>query len=145
MSKKIIIALVIVTVVVGIIIIGYIKATPGLKNETAQRPQIEVSPKTYNFGEIEFGAIAKYTFKIKNAGPQTLEIKRIATSCACTSAKASKESINPNEEVDLLVTYDTKAMGEGPHGRGQQERIIYVRTNDPINPQVEVTINAYVK
>ncbi len=68
----------------------------------------------------------------------------MATSCACTSAKVTKEKIAPGKEADLNVTYDTGAMS-GPHGKGSQERIIYIKSNDPINPQAEVTIKAYVR
>ncbi len=68
----------------------------------------------------------------------------MATSCGCTTAKVSKEKINPGEEIELQVSYDTGAMS-GDHARGEQERIIYIKSNDPINPQVEAMIYADVK
>jgi hypothetical protein len=43
-----------------------------------------------------------------------------------------------------LVTYDTGAMS-GAHAKGQQKRIIYIKSNDPINPQIEAMIYAYVR
>lgn len=129
--------------VVGLFAYGFFAATPKSNGQT--QPKIEITPNFYDFGDIEFGTIAKQTFKVKNIGNQPLEIKRVATSCGCTSAEVTKEVINPQEEAELLVTYDTKAMGEGPHGKGQQERIIYVKTNDPNTPQAEVVIKAYVQ
>jgi len=87
----------------------------------------------------------EYTFKIKNLGNKVLEIKKTATSCACTSAEVEKKILKPDEEIDLNVIYNTRLMGDSPHAKGEQERIIYLKSNDPVNPQVEVIIHAYVK
>lgn len=100
-------------------------------------------PKSYDFGDISYDQVVKYNFKVKNLGKGVLEIKRVATSCPCATAKIAKEKIEPGEEVELLVTYDSGAMPL--HGSGREERIIYLRTNDPINPQTEVRIYATVK
>lgn len=145
MKNKIFLIILPVIAIVGLVIFGYSKATAPMKNETQPHPQIEITPQSFDFGEIEFGTITKYTFKIKNSGNDVLEIKRVATSCACTSAKVGKERVNPGEETELFVEYDTKLMGEGAHGKGKQERIIYVKSNDPVNPQIEAIIFAFVK
>lgn len=130
-------------IILGIAVYGYYKSVPGLENERAARPQIEITPQDFNFGQIQYGQEVNYVFLVKNAGQEVLEIKRLSTSCGCTSAKIAKEQINPGETTELLVVYDTGAMS-GPHALGQQERIIYIKSSDPINPQVEVTIHANV-
>ncbi|MFQ6049606.1 MAG: DUF1573 domain-containing protein [Candidatus Paceibacterales bacterium] len=144
MKSKIQFFLIIGLAILGLVGYGYFKATPGIENQTGSLPKIEISPQLFDFGEVEYGQVAEYTFKVKNAGSAILEIKKVATSCACTTAKIAKEKINPGEEVNLQVVYNTGAMS-GPHAKGEQERIIYVKNNDPINPQVEVMITAYVK
>ncbi len=144
MNSKILFSIIFILGLTAVIFYGYTKATPpAISDENA--PKIEISPASYDFGQVDFGKIIDYTFKIKNSGQSPLEIKRIATSCGCKTAKASKTSLLPGEETDLLVTYDTAAMGSGPHGMGSQERIIYVKTNDPNTPQVSVSMTAYVK
>ena len=145
MSKKSIIVVFIVLAILGLGAVGYFRAVPGLNNQTENYPQIEITPKTFDFNEIEYGSIAEYTFKIRNLGNETLEIKRVATSCACTSAEVGKKILEFNEETNLNVIYNTGLMGNSPHAKGEQERIIYIKTNDPVNPQVEVTINALVQ
>lgn len=135
--------------ILGIILLafaiyGYFGATPGAEEQAGAQPVIEITPKDFDFGAIKYGQIVEHNFRIKNLGSEILEIKRVATSCACTTAKVLKNQINPGEEIDLMVTYDTGAMS-GAHGKGKQERIIYVKSNDPINPQVEVMIYANVK
>ncbi len=133
-----------ILIFVGLAIYGYFSAIPGVEDQTEKRPEIEITPKSFDFGEIEYGEIVKYTFKVRNLGEEVLEIKRVATSCGCTTAEVTKDRIVPGEEADLNVTYDTGAMS-GSHAKGNQDRIIYVKSNDPINPQFEVIITAYVK
>lgn len=132
-------------IILGMSVYGYFKAIPGPQDQTVNIAKIEITPKSFDSGEVEYGKIAEYRFRVKNTGAEILEIKRVATSCACTSAKIDKEKIEPGEETELLVSYDTAAMGSGSHAKGKQERIIYVKSNDPVNPQVEVIVYAYVK
>jgi len=129
--------------ILGLAIYGYFKATPEVVNQE-NLPKIEITPKLFDFGEIDYGEVVNYSFRVKNLGNEILEIKRVATSCPCAMAKIVKEKIEPGEEVELLVSYDSGMMGPA-HGKGKQERIIYVKSNDPVNPQVEVVIYANVK
>lgn len=122
---------------------GYFQSTPGVE-EGEKYPVAVITPDLHDFGEIEYGEIVEYIFKLTNEGDEVLEIRKVATSCGCTTAETSKEVVNPGETIDLSVRYDTGAMS-GPHGMGEQERIIYIKTNDPINPQTEVKIKANVK
>ena len=130
-------------IILGIAGYGYFRAVPGVENQAENLPKIEITPKVYDFGEINFGDIVSYDFEIKNSGDEILEIKRVATSCPCANAKVEREKIEPGEEANLFVSYDSGAMGT--HGKGKQERIIYIKSNDPEKPQVEVMIYADVK
>ncbi|MCP6718176.1 MAG: DUF1573 domain-containing protein [Patescibacteria group bacterium] len=135
--------LILITAILVLAIYGYFQSIP--ESEQGQDvPKIELTSNFFDFGEVEYGKVLEHSFQVKNIGKKVLEIQRIATSCACTSAVINKEQINPNEQAELTVEYDTGAMS-GPHGQGKQERIIYIKTNDPLNPQIEITINAYVR
>ena len=105
-------------------------------------PKIVIEPKSWDFGEVQRPAMVDQEFTVKNIGQETLEIRRVSTSCSCTTAKIDKEKIEPSETANLLVVYDSGAM---KHETGKIERIIYIKSNDPINPQLEVTIYASVK
>ena len=145
MKLKIGIIISTVLVILGLAVYGYFKAIPEASDEqsASNAATIEITPTNFNFGEIKYEDIVEHTFIIKNLGKKTLEINKIATSCGCTAAEATSENIAAGEEAELKVTYNTGAM-TGSHAMGDQERIIYVKSNDPINPQLEVTINAYV-
>lgn len=125
-------------------IYGYFKAIPGVDSETDQSAKIEVTPQTFDFGDVTYKDLAEHTFKITNTGQQNLEINKVTTSCACTSAKVTKDILAPGEQTDLFVTYDTGLM-TGAHAKGNQDRTIFIRSNDPINPQIEVMIYANVR
>ena len=144
MTNKILIG-VAVLLLAGLTVYGYIKAVPRNLSQDGGQPKIEIFPLSFDFGEVAFGRVAQTTFKIRNAGQSVLEIRRVTTSCSCTSAKVSKDKLEPGQEADLEVMYDTAAMGSGPHGMGLQERIIYIKTNDPVTPQVTLTTSAMVK
>lgn len=144
MKSKLPFFVVFVLVIAGIAVFGYFRALSEPEQEVGDYPKIEITPKFFNFGEVEYGEILKHSFIVKNSGLDILKIKRVATSCACTKGKIDKEEISPGETAELLVSYDTGAMS-GPHGKGRQERIIFIQSNDPKNPQVEVEIQAYVK
>lgn len=142
--KKIKFILALFFLISGLAVVGYFKAVPGVGENGGNMPRIEISPKTFDFGDIQYGDIVEYDFTVKNVGNEILEIKRVATSCSCTTAKLGKEAISPGEAVNLHVRYDSGAMGLA-HGKGKQERIIYIKSNDPVTPQAESMVFANVR
>jgi hypothetical protein len=143
MKSKILFFLILGLIILGLAGYGYFIATSARQAQN-NLPKIEIAPKFFDFGSVEQGRILEQSFVIKNSGKGILKIKRIAASCACTSAEAAKKVLNPGEKTLLSVRYDTGAMS-GPHGKGKQERIVYIQSNDPLNPQTEVRITAMVR
>lgn len=129
--------------VIVLAVYGFFKAVPKEDNEGIG-PRINISPQSFDFGEVDYGETVEHIFKVKNLGNESLKINRISTSCGCTSAKIDKEEISPGEEAELKVVYETTKMSGG-HAKGDQERIIYIKSSDSTKPQEEVTIHAYVK
>lgn len=144
MKLKLIYLILFIVAVIGLIAYGYFRAVPGVENQSVDRPEIIIIPASFDFGDVAYGDLAEYTFKVKNLGKKTLEINKIATSCGCTTAEVEKEILNPGEETNLFVKYNTGLMS-GAHAKGEQERIIYIKSNDPLTPQIEATIKAYVR
>lgn len=142
MKFKVIVASIVL--ISGLLVLGYFKAVPGAENGSALASRIEILPQSFDFGDIQYGQIVEQDFLVKNAGNEILEIKKVATSCGCTTAKIDKEMIAPGESVRLNVRYDSGAMGSS-HGKGRQERIIYIKSNDSLNPQAEAIIYANVQ
>jgi hypothetical protein len=97
-------------------------------------PKAEAIDPIYNFGTAPSGPPLTHVFKIRNAGTGTLTIDGVTTSCGCTAAKPTQNSLAPGEESDIAVTFDTISE------KGPSTRTITVVTNDPKHRQLELTL-----
>lgn len=104
-------------------------------------PKIDVSPSTKDLGDVTKEGFS-YTFTVKNMGKKLLEIEKVTTSCGCTLATIESEHILPGESTGLLVTFNPKLMKE--EIKGKVSRTIFIKSNDPENPEVEIKITANV-
>lgn len=104
-------------------------------------PQAVVAPAHYDFGQIGPDDPVTTTFAVSNPGTAMLEIDSVTTSCGCTTAQLSNQSLAPKESADLTVTFDPQAHAGAT---GKFVRYVYLRTNDPDQPEVEVKIDVEV-
>ncbi len=105
-------------------------------------PRIQVRPASFDFGEMEPLAVEQ-AFSLKNVGGMPLKILKISTSCGCTTAWADSETVQPGEETVLHVKFDPNAMPEAVAGKVL--RVVYLKSNDPETPELEIEITANVK
>ena len=126
---------------IGILGGAYWRSWPQKQGISAR---LKVSPLFWDFGTVNYGAVLEKSFSLRNEGKEELIIRKVATSCACTSAEVEKKRLAAGEETELKVKYETGKMS-GRHARGLQERIIYLFSNDPQNPQITVKIKANVR
>ncbi len=108
-------------------------------------PVVLIEPQNYNFGDVKLMEKVSHEFTVYNKGNEALEILRLSTSCGCTSAEVIDEVniVNPNESVQIMVTFDPSVHKDSPD-YGDVVRIVYLKTNDLVNPEVEFEINANV-
>lgn len=104
-------------------------------------PSIEIFPDSYDFGNVPYSEV-KTVLEVRNTGGLPLEIRGVLTSCGCTKAYIEEPYIPPGGSANLTVTFDPNVMGLDLYGR--IFRIVYVKSNDPDNPEVEVEISANV-
>ncbi len=132
-----IIFVVIVIIIIAAVFYGYFN----LQNSGGGGPRIRFTPRSYDFGDIQ-PQLVEHTFVVKNIGNAPLLIKKVTTSCACTKATIDSEEILPNQTANLLVTFDPNLMEE--EVKGNVLRIVYIKSNDPEKPEVEIEIKANV-
>lgn len=107
-------------------------------NYDGNPPRIEFDKTEYDFGLIsKSDGIVFTNFVVKNTGESNLIIKKITTSCGCTTAEISKKIILPGGAAILTVVFDPNFHKEP---EGKFERIVFLETNDPFNPESEVKI-----
>ena len=109
-------------------------------SEMSGYPEIEIIPPSHDFGTIPKEEVS-HTLIVKNSGTALLEIKKISTSCACTTAKIDLEKLDPGQSTNMVVTFDPNAMDSIEEN---VFRIVYIKSNDPKNPETEVEIRARV-
>ena len=80
-----------------------------------------------------------HTFKFTNVGSAPLLITRVSTNCGCTAALLTKKEIPPEGSGEIRATFKTKRF------EGDQETIITVCSNDPDNPETDLTIIGAIK
>jgi len=106
------------------------------------QPNIDLPINVYDFGAIPPGpGNVSQTFYLQNIGTKTLEISRVTTSCSCTRANLSSSVIPPGTRANLTAIFDPDYHEiEGP-----VKRAIWLETNDPDQPVVEISFAADVQ
>ncbi len=143
MTKRIIFALVVAIAMLaapalsgaqnGPVIPGANAAPPG------PQPKVQLENPLFDFGSATETTMVNHTFKLKNVGKGRLVISHVKTSCGCTAAQPSKNTLAPGEVAEIAVGFDTRFQ------KGHQVRTITAFTNDPNTPQAIMTIQGVVK
>ena len=141
---------------ISAIIIVIILTAAYLVNATRPRAQINADHTYYDFGVVP-QIKTSHTFSFSNVGGGDLTVKRIWTSCGCTSAKLVlngvespefgmpghggytgpwEAKLRPGETASLIVYYDAPSMPDLYVG----ERYVYVDSDDPAQPEFQFTI-----
>jgi hypothetical protein len=92
----------------------------------------------HDFGTVDSGPVVTHTFKLKNYGPDTIEIKSVKSACGCTAILASTPQLGPGEEGGVEVALDTYKL------TGEQSKTITVKSSDPVRPELPMTLHGFV-
>lgn len=107
---------------------------------TASAPKIVVDPLSQELGEVPQKKI-ELVYTVRNEGGSELQIEKITTSCDCTKAVIGQEKIAAGESAALTVSLDPTE----DNLYGDITRVIYLRSNDPENPEVSVEFHAVIQ
>ena len=103
---------------------------------TGPAPRLVTPEVTYDFGRMTVGQKGKHEFAFTNQGEAPLELTKGATSCTCTISGLEQNTIAPGETANVKLEW--KANPGGPGGDFRQTALI--TTNDPLRPEVTLTI-----
>ena len=156
--KRTLLILIIVsaTALVGAVLL----ASTGEKPSGSTGGKLVADPTAYDWGTIGLQP-ASATFNIRNDGTAALKITKVSTSCGCTSAvlnvggKTSPRfgmeghgylppanvTLQPGEGGQVIVTFDPLFHA---NTQGAIERLVYLRTDSPDQPEVELTVRGTV-
>lgn len=83
----------------------------GMGTIQAQDAMIEVQQDLHDFGTLDKGETASYTFMLKNTGFEPLILSKCQKTCGCTIPECSPDPILPGETGEVKVSYDSTRIG----------------------------------
>jgi hypothetical protein len=107
-------------------------------SSSAKGPKIVFKEEAWNFGKAKMGADLVHEFAFKNDGDAPLKIINVETSCGCTAALVSDKKVEPGKSGKIKVTFSTQGYA------GEVVKYIYVETDDPVQPRVQLKITAAI-
>lgn len=108
----------------------------------SQEPKIVLETSNFDMGDVVNGEIVRWEVVVRNDGDAPLIIDTVSTSCGCTKASLDPMTIQPGSNAILTIEFDSGA--HGPELTGSLTRIIFINSNDPEQPEVEVEFTANV-
>lgn len=108
------------------------------KKELENAPLISFEDESYNFGKSTQREKIEHEFKFTNNGKSDLIIRKIRSTCGCTTVAPEKTVIKPGEASSF------KAIFSPGSRKGRQSKSIYVISNDPKNSNVRLTIKGEI-
>lgn len=110
--------------------------TLGLAARAGAAPKIQFEPMVYDFGTTSQVATVTGVFKFKNIGDAVLKVGTPKLSCGCTLAELKPDTLPPGESGELAFTLHLGQV------KAQLEKHITVPSNDPLTPEVVLTLKA---
>ena len=101
-------------------------------------PNIVFENTVHDFGLVAPASVKTCEFKFCNKGEGKLQISEVTRTCGCTVFKLAKNDYAPGECGKIAVQYNADAAV------GVRQRHLHVLSNDPNNPNVELTIKASI-
>ena len=102
-------------------------------------PDLRFRAYSHDLGVLYEGSKLKRTLSFQNVGKEDLVISQVRPSCTCLQAELLKTAAAPGDGGEIMLTFDTAGL------RGVQEYAVYVHSNDPVSPVVQVRVSAAIR
>ncbi len=99
---------------------------------------IDVSPRSWDFGEMKQQETKTITVNVTNKGAARLIISDVKADCGCTVPEMAVKDLAPGESTTLSIEFNSKRFS------GNVIKTVQVFSNDPMNSVVDVMITAKV-
>ena len=109
------------------------------EEERANAPNVKFDRTTFNFGTAGQNSKVEHVFHFKNTGKRDLKIRKIRSTCGCTTVKPDKTVIGPGESSSFKAVFHTG------NRQGYQHKSIYFISNDPDNSNLRLNIKGKVE
>jgi hypothetical protein len=101
--------------------------------------RLEVSPYTWDLGQVKKNQVIKRIFSLKNESQKALNITGINASCACTVSEVKNKSLLPGQTTEVAIRFDSRGYSPGPI-----QQHVYIHTDDEADPVLKFTVKVEV-
>jgi hypothetical protein len=109
----------------------------GMPRAAAADPVIQVTPASYDFGEVEVGHSKRTTITVSNVGDQTLTVTNIRMLIGITPGAVASVTVGRTPPFDiaaggsaaLKVTFTAKKLGQQPGRTTSAHGTIFIDSN----------------
>lgn len=101
-------------------------------------PEMQFDSPSFDFGEIFQGEKVLHSFQFVNAGKDPLLIDRVSSSCGCTAVLVSEKNVAPGGTGEIQANFDSARF------RGSVSKTVYIYSNDPVQPVMQLQIKGKV-
>ncbi len=101
-------------------------------------PDIKFTSTQFDFGKVYQGERVQHAFEFVNAGQDPLLIDRVRSSCGCTAVLLSEKNLAPGAKGQIKTNFDSTRF------RGSVSKTVYLYSNDPVKPVVQLKIKGQV-
>ena len=126
-------------IIVIIIVAGSIVISGNLSSKSERPPQITISDEEWNFGLVKPEEKPTHVFTIRNEGNEDLIIERLRVSCGCVQTSISTNRILPGKSAELKAIFNTVGY------EGKLEKLIYIKSNDPEEPEKKIKVKVEIE
>lgn len=105
--------------------------------EVLGAPKMWVERQSANFGRVARGTTVSESFLIRNLGDETLVIEDAQVSMPGMAIQV-RQSLEPAEEAELVVKWDTSNISQ------QVEGAVRLKLNDPVQPRILLSLSGTV-
>ena len=125
-------------VVLIVLVVGFL-----LVACSSGQPSIAIEANNFDFGNVVNGDIVSRNLTVRNDGEADLVIDSIITSCTCTQATVNPMTIPAGQSGILHIEFDSGF--HGPDLTGPLIRQVFITSNDPQSPEMQVELSVYVE
>jgi hypothetical protein len=108
------------------------------KADIENAPVFKVAATTVDIGTMAPSTAKDVEFKYTNAGKRNLNIRLVKATCGCTAVQQGSMVIKPGESSVIKATFNSSGYS------GKVTKQIFVYTDDPMNSEVILSLNADV-
>ncbi len=101
-------------------------------------PELQVPEAMFDFGEVFQGDKVLHVYEFTNQGDEALLIDRVRSSCGCTAVLVSDKNLPPGGKGELQANFDSSRF------RGAVSKTIYLYSNDPVRPVMQLQLQGKV-